>query len=172
MKKYFTKLLPVSKDIKRGDIVMGENGVCTIWGHESKYELQFHDDETIGFIKNAKKAKMFICSFDYEIGDEVYPSYDMGQRLEIIGWEAKEYLFDINDPHKVQKIYFDDTWKEEGCRTDHGYSPRRSYFKIIGTISDNAVWIKNNEVLYEPDINLVGYSGVVKVKCQNCKMFH
>lgn len=109
MKPYFAKYLPVEGEIEVGDYFVDEYKQiykCTkkdnggTWG--SGYSRSIN-------LKLSKKVKLFLCSRDIQVGDEV-TSYISGKKI-------KANLFPHTHPHFVKvigEISPDATWVKEG----------------------------------------------------------
>lgn len=77
--------------------------------------------------KEGKKQK-YICSFDIHVGDEVFPNMS---NIDI-HWRDKNHLFDMSDPHILERVdEFDEIWGETRAVTSRGYGRKSNYFKIV-----------------------------------------
>jgi len=110
-----------------------------------------------------KKVKLFLCSRDIQIGDEYYNS---------IGYKV------------------DHTWDEEAIQDFKDFPD--NIFKVIGEISEDAIWVKEGDefdeyksLFRDEDGNIwkdkygagkMGYPGelfeICRVRCPTCKQFH
>lgn len=133
MKKYFTKYLPVEGEIKEGDKTFECNG--NLLPHTiSKDELLF------AIAQGDKKAKLFLCSRDIQVGNKVKVTKDS------IHW-FDDVVTDI-----VEKGYFTDS--QEGAGSGYFYTSNQ-IFKVIGEISPEAVWVKEGDEFDEDEIEQI-----------------
>lgn len=150
MKQYFAKYVPVEGEIKEGD-----------WKFCSNYNELHHygvgkgiEQDTI--CKECKKVKLFLCSRDIKVGDNVqYQGEDWGVPIT------------VSDHMRLTK------WIKGGDET---------IFKVIGEISSDAVWATEGMEFDEKDL-LLTYSPlnfenkpnirtIFKVKCGQCQTYH
>lgn len=177
--KYITKLLPVEGTPQKGDIVMGLNGVCAVWGNKSRHGLSILDDTTFGYLTNPRKAKMFLCTNEFEAGEEVWQPFN-------------NYV----KPMKVESIFNKDSiyfTDKPAIGTD-----RQNCFVIVAEISHKAMWVKDCQEMWEENImkrfipiedncdsgSMRGYEEGLKyldmtkwkafawIKCPSCETFH
>ncbi len=185
-KKYFIKILPVDGDIKDGDIITGKNEVSVIVGRKSKHGLQPWALEEIPNIIDFKKSKLFLCSKDIQVDDEVWDSL---KNRKLFVKEVKGFLFGIG-----ATVYDKDN-------LTHCYN---TFYKIIGEVSPKAIWVKEGDEFDEEDMMfeifiknqiyknykktedaIIDYKNlsnsikkhtdlkmVCKLKCPTCKSYH
>ncbi len=165
MKLYFTKYLPVEGDIKIGD---------TFFTRHFRLGECVSEEQSVGLKeKDAKLAKLFLCSRDIQVGDK------------LTGWSNKTYHIAIEEDIEL--------FKNAGVTDD--------IFKVIGEISPDAIWVKEGDefeeedlqgILYRlnhPDESIYGsidqllllhktithperYTPRVEIKCSQCNTFH
>lgn len=122
-KKYFAKYLPVEGEIKEvGDVALYPNGFSETASSETLSDL-------IGNTA-CKKAKLFLCSRDIQVGDKfIFDDDLLAGPFEVISKETK---------------------------ISAGQAPIDSIqgkgFKIIGEISPDATWVKEGDEFDEEDI--------------------
>lgn len=164
-KIFFAKYLPIEGEIKKDDNALNPSNKKVVRVNAA-------------CLKNLvtpewKKVKLFLCSRDIQVGDDIqHTSGENGVCDEIIG-DALHFSGDI-----------------EGH-----YSSINQWFKVIGKISPDAVWVKEgmefdkgelSKVLYytdrEPENHvpidvcpIEGYTlskTVFRIKCPTCKTYH
>ena len=157
-KPYFTKYLPDPKggEIKEGDWILA-NGTP-----EQVIEIKIVDTPQYKTEKawwsSAQKVKLFLCSRDIQVGDEIM-------------WIG-------NGDGVNEKSYGTKSVVQEGT-TDLGFHP--NWVKVIGEVSPEATWVKEGMEFDEEDLlaNGVGvnYNNqhgnyIFQIKCPNCLKFH
>jgi hypothetical protein len=92
--------------------------------------------EPIGKVEKVIGDKRYTLTNEgLRVGDEVYP-IGQGRCLDGGGWifhkiDFHESYMDFpNDPHKIINLKHSD-YKPYEVRTDHGYGPRETYYKIV-----------------------------------------
>jgi hypothetical protein len=113
MSNHFAKYLPVEGEIKEGDMMFikfphpqGQIRKCWyIYKHEEHEEQLMIDDPKDpnrgrGFLKRneVKKAKLFLCSRDIQIGDLVFASHEeyagnVIDELDLIKWRDHYHAY-------------------------------------------------------------------------------
>jgi hypothetical protein len=179
MKPYFAKYLPEEGEIKEGDCVqvkshnsdniplLGAGAVFTVLRKDNSTGREYLEDGkgTLCPAENAQKVKLFLCSRDIQVGDSACAK---GTFHNIAGFEWKEH-------HA----------KEYNNNAD-GY-----YYKVIGEISPEAVWVKEGDEFDEDDLvfkrvdrengggwkyveveDTAGFPTIVEIKNPSCKHFH
>lgn len=140
MKRYFTKYIPVEGEVKEGDIcyftqfkefgtakmISGE--LCFVsFPQEGKGSLTSPISRNLD---DKRPYKLFLCSRDIQVGDDIqHTSGENGVCDEIIG-DALHFSGDI-----------------EGH-----YSSINQWFKVIGEISSDAVWVSEGIEFDEDEI--------------------
>lgn len=184
MKKYFTKLIAVEGKIFEGDIVMGTNGVCVIWGNESRHGLQYYGwEESIQYLKTPRKAKLFLCSRDIQVGD----MSNLGEIYRIEGddvsvWDKTDGMSLLATRKEcfkpIREISPDATWVTENQELDE--SEVGILYNFVGEDSDDELftleefpkavrkWFKNNRTTAKMVIDRTP----IAVKCPTCKSYH
>lgn len=175
--KYFCKYLPVEGEIKIGGMTQGTAG-----GFYDVTEVEIMLNEK-GLMKY-KPFKLFLCSRDIQVGDEVLSTLN---NKRYIVEQVKGFLFRIGST-----VYDKDN-------ITHLY---KTYFKVIGEISPEAIWVKEgdefdedelepvlfyskhpDESIYLDDIKRLEhwnklnpiptqYISKIEIKCPTCKQFH
>ena len=149
MKQYFAKYLPVEGEIKEGDMMLliephpsGQLRKCHYIVNNGIYDqlmIDAKEDKGWGFCKRdeVKKAKLFLCSRDKQVGDKV------------INPESLEQVdFTIAD-----KTHFNGNY--EGCilvENPHGTYDSEKIYKVVGEISPEATWVKEGDEFDEEEI--------------------
>ncbi len=130
-KKYFAKYLPVEGEIKEGDLVT--NNVA-IWEHKNsdKHKYGTH-----------KKVKLFLCSRDIQVGDKIQNIHDP-LKYEWATARAKV------EGHCLRHDFIAEWYDPEFSDNDEdnhfaAYSSNKDWFKVIGEISPDATWIREND---------------------------
>ena len=129
MKKYFTKYIPVEEKIKEGDkfiadaLSKDESPDICIAGLNVDLHL-------INNLKKYPKVELFLCSRDVQVGDEF-------NNTEI---PNKVYTADIIDEKFIE------CYKHDCC------VPKQYCYKVIGSISPDAIWVEENDEFDENEI--------------------
>lgn len=162
MKPYFTKYLPLDGEIKDGDLIRGDNGEI--------FPARWIPKNT------TQKYKLFLCSRDIQIGD-VFRSTRTNPTKDLISLQLPEpvengafplYCYYTNDGEYIQWV------------------PYNEGYKIIGEISPEAIWVKEEgmdfdedeiyKAMWSPKFKTFGHSpGMevrIKIKCPTCGSFH
>lgn len=180
MKQYFVKLIPVKGKIKKGDLIICSNSPGTNVTHKDWQMAQGHSC--------CKKAKLFLCSRDIQVGDKnVYDRFLQKENLTAIKIDP----FRIVPKYMILRDSNGNTYSQEN-------SIRGFLFKAVGEISSDATWIKEGDEFDEDEVKPVVmvmnyttpfeygkyenfedikkmYKGavvIVKIKCSNCNIFH
>lgn len=175
MKKYFTKYLPVGEEIDPYDIKIDER----FFDHsisENKIGTRmaggwFTVDDDQGkcnfpLSEKVQRVKLFLCSRDIQ-------DTDIGTKIHGIregGWGSYHEGTFVRRFEKNPYYVF---VKEENgdeymlCR----------YWKKIGEVSPNAIWIKEGKEFEEKDFAIQDswgrvYPDGIEFKCFNCNTFH
>lgn len=143
--KYFTKYLPVEGDINHDDFYFSyKDGLRYKW---LRTQTRKEGD---------KLAKLFLCSRDIQVGDEIISSNGFKKKMESTD-EIDRYMTLLSS-------------QEVG--------------KVIGKVSENAIWVKEGVEFEKDDLFLNGLGQnwnnstplqqkhIVKIKCPTCKQFH
>ncbi len=110
---YFAKWLPVEGEIKEGDMYLFGNKVFKA-GNDKRYG------------RGLKKMKLFLCSRDIKLYDEVYnPVTD----------EYETVVKDLYEGGGKRPDKCTDFQEVEQCKS----------FKVIGQISEEATWVKEGD---------------------------
>lgn len=148
--KYFAKCLPIEGEIKEGDHIL-INNIIGIVG------------SAVEFFEGCKKVKLFLCSRDIQVGDEIKAmwyfndgslSYQWGI---VTGDGADNELvplpnyWNVKIPTKTEKRIFkkgDLFGKSTGEMIDVFMVkelPKEYSFKVLGEISPEATWVKEGD---------------------------
>lgn len=130
-KQYFAKFLPVDGEIKEGD--MFKISFTGLMKKAEKFDLEgIINCNSVG----DKKYKLFLCSRDIQVSDEV--------RLQ----NKPEFTF----YGEVLEL-LDDIVKIRIGIAGHRFHKKDEIFKVIGEISSGASWVKKGDQFEESDIN-------------------
>jgi len=164
--KKFAKYLPVEGEIEVPCIVLETltNGKTELFQVDNFNDIN---------LETQKLAKLFLCSRDIQVGDDIqHTSGENGVCDEIIG-DALHFSGDI-----------------EGH-----YSSINQWFKVIGKISPKAVWVtegmefdegdiayrfsdNGKDIILQPsafpsdEVEEWGNPSYIVIKCPTCKQFH
>lgn len=159
-KKYFVKYLPVEGEIKEEDWCKDPKAGDIFQAR--KWEK--HASE------NYQKVKLFLCSRDIQVGDEIY-------------------FPKLNEYHKFLRTGN----KQIYCQTLNGQHdeefPIQDYFKVIGEISASADWVKEETEFEKEELAIKWDRGfvpldhwfpeairkkgfIIAIRCSQCKHFH
>lgn len=155
MKTYFAKYLPVEGEIKEGDRYRYK-------GYPMTPLIEGRGNRNVQMIgKPLEKVKLFLCSEDIQVGDNVI---DPGTKNL-----SSETVLDKEDLEFLNSV---------------------RAFKVIGEISPEAVWVKEGDEFDRPDfeaiwrdelgnLNFCAYDLkgaeqelIIRIKCPTCKTFH
>lgn len=125
MKPYFAKYFPVEGEIKEGDSFFENDNLVLNWDN-------LEDLPYINAKLYIKKAKLFLCSRDIQVGDKV--RLENGEQVEIVTLTNHEK----------------DTF---GVKSDSIWGNYSKVFKVVGEVSLGAKWVKEGD---EVDENQVG----------------
>jgi hypothetical protein len=171
MKLYFTKYLPIGGEIREGDKAIDKNihhpnNIVTLsfdkYGNASDGRGVYSSDG----LKKLKKVKLFLCSRDIQVGDEVQ-LYKEGFKL------GEKVVIKTKDNLNLAKMAMG--------------------FRVIGEISPEAKWVKEGDEFDKDEVTICWYKGdkfwlyfqnwevprtegeyhiVCKIKCDKCETFH
>ena len=169
MKNYFAKYLPVKDEIVVGDIVNIINkphpDVVSFGKVVDILDDSFYLDNSYNVHKpDYEKVKLFICTTDIKVGDKTFPflrghcdDIEKGPFNEKINWDTKDFMSGWpDDPHIIENLNYDD-YKPYRISTDKGFGSPGRYIKVIGQVSDDAIWVKEGDDFDEGDI-LISYT--------------
>lgn len=125
-KKYFSKYLPVDGDIQVGDSILDPNNNVYKCTRIDNIYLNCSGYNGLVRISRCKKVKLFLCSRDIQVGDEV-----MDNSFTSFIWKGT--FGDI-----IGNFYA---------------ANKDNTFKVLGEISTEATWIKEGEKFYKDEIN-------------------
>lgn len=124
MKKYFAKYLPVEGEINIGDKYFTKRGVLHSCGIKPNSEM-LNPEESL------KKAKLFLCSRDTQVGDKVK-------------WSE----------HNPDKPWLTQFGTETTIMNLGGLEPHPAWVKVIGEISPEATWVKEGDEFDENQLQI------------------
>jgi len=141
-KKFFAKYSAVEGEIKEGDLYLQNlvgigflNEIRTYTGGK----LEARD----------KKVKLFLCSRDIKIGDRVksfnYPEQNEG---EVVDLRTSEKLVRAKDHSEIYHLA-DIQYPNDSSFVTAAIS---NFFKVIGEISQEAIWVKEGDEFDEYQI--------------------
>lgn len=120
--KYFANYLPVEGEIEIGDMYFYKNS----------YPVKRLEKETVPKTEDYKKAQLFLCSRDIQVGDkDVHYIHSSGE---------EELIKEVKYEHQFAFIIS----LKEGVGKD--------LFKVIGPISPEATWVKEGDEFEEESI--------------------
>lgn len=125
MKSYFAKYLPVEGEIKPGDLF---ECLDETFGHKP-YEMPFEKEKQSTPCSKCRKVKLFLCSRDIQVGDEVHYNYNHD-----IKWI-------------VDKLF------TTTLKSGSGEHPINTVYKVIGEISPDAK-VKEGDEFDEDQIKI------------------
>jgi hypothetical protein len=125
MKSYFAKYFPVEGEIKEGDTTFYENKFKKV-EMLGKTLVIWNGECHIQILKE-KKYKLFLCSRDIQIGDTYY-----NESFEFTKYPNKSIA---------------------GSSTE--WVGENGSYKVIGEISPEAIWVKENDEFEEEEIKRV-----------------
>lgn len=138
--KFFAKYLPVEGEINIGDYVQYEGFTHYV----SKAVLESYPTEV-------EKVKLFLCSRDIQVGDEIYTDDPFWPQFTKLQYEQENK--DMDEPRTTE------------C------------FKVIGEISPNAIWVKEGDEFDYPNectipmVEMFQKQAYCLIKCPCCKQF-
>jgi hypothetical protein len=162
MKKYFAKYLPVEGEINEGDKAIN------LLSKELVHVFAINAPKSIGVnviakapvnrtekwlnIKNLKKIKLFLCSKDIQVGEEItYLNANDGYTNTILGDEEQKQFF-------LKQI---------------------EVFKVVGEISSEATWVLEEDQFNNDEIDKIyfdterNYGDIEYIKIKGpCNHFH
>lgn len=122
MKPYFAKYLPVEGEVKMGDKFLDpELGIGTRRSEEGVYDFQ--------------KVKLFLCSKDIKVGDEICDDNDSSEFCEVMKVDGDNLTIIYHGKEEtVSRLYT---------------------MKVIGEISLKDTWVKEGDAFDEEDIHVI-----------------
>lgn len=165
--KYFAKYLPVEGEIKKGDYyrshAIDAEGIYKA-GEDDKYGNGNKLPTQASEGRYKTKVKLFLCSRDIQVGDEFTTNQGLGYKEFKTG--------------KVERIEGKKIWME-GESVYYDLDPLievENWFKVIGEISPEAIWVKEGDE-FESDQIEKGYNSWTtgqqyRIKCSTCNTFH
>jgi hypothetical protein len=140
--KYFIKLFPTTDKPVDGDLVQIERPIghilLIIKGNNAVSQdgaLTYPLDKVTPI-----KLKAFLCSRDIKVDDKIYNNY-------------------VNDglSSTCTKLFTDEDreYQWDGIVNDETYFNFTDWYKIVGEVSPDATWIRNNDEFDEEDLCLL-----------------
>lgn len=208
-KPYFAKYLSVEEEIKEQDLASYKDNIVRVdeFTHDDTVaifnldgsENQYNEVKEDVFKELAKKVKLFLCSRDIQVGDELDCVYtlpdggDFHKKGEVVlnGNGIDNIAYTI----KTKDAFYPSGFGKE-------FIPKEYAYKVIGEISPEAIFVKENDEFAEEQINKQWYddSGSddqpwkdfkgydkymtweelqkentklrIQIKCSNCGHFH
>lgn len=127
MKPYFTKYIPVEGEIKEGDKVLLAGEIIT-WADFVGIGLKKGNSNLV-----PQKVKLFLCSRDIKLYDEVYNPV-------------------TNEYETVVKDLYEGGGKRPDNCTDFQEVEQCKSFKVIGEISKDTIWVKEEDEFDESEV--------------------
>lgn len=178
MKKYFTKYIPVEGEMQVGDIVHDTN-------IDDYYPYGMYLDAGIEIKKGLRRVKLFLCSRDIQVGDNVkYQGEDwevpitVSDHIRLIKWikGGDETIFKV-----IGEISPDNVWVTEGMEFDEDQIQLWATCDLISASHPVMIqphsWNKPREEWKEgrnegDSPQRVWYDEHWRIKCPTCKQFH
>lgn len=132
--KYFAKYLPVEGIIGDGDTYLFEDKIQTCKVSVIKELEELYQQK----IAEYQKVQLFLCSRDTQVGDEICVRYRDGNEIKIHG----QLIYDGELPRGE--------WVKHISMVDKRYD-----FKVIGSISPQAIWVKEGDEFEDNDLEFV-----------------
>lgn len=146
MEQYFTKYLTIDREIKDGELGLSVN--CALYTHH-KYLTKDY----------GKPVKLFLCSKNISFGGDIHLFKNPEKEYHSFSRDTKSGVINLctieNGKHKLTFSI-----KQEEC------------FKVIGVISDSAVWIKEGDILTQDDIQICIWPGGIGSETWNIVPIH
>lgn len=197
--KYFAKYLPVNEPLKNGDKALKPG--FKEYPKEYIEEVDEFEDWSM-----YQKVVLFLCTTEIEVGDEVFgfihghcDEVEKGPFGHNVSWNYKDFVSGWPDePHIVKDLNYSE-YKPYRTQIDTGWSSPGRLVRVLGQISEKAVWISEGDYFNEEDIkreskkyrefkegksekdfdhfNLVSITNlvtrnIIKIKCPTCKIYH
>lgn len=196
MKTYFAKYLPVEGELNIGDLIPFDN--CQPQKIYRMTEDKIWVDDGNGFPseyneynrKEMKKAQLFLCSRDIQIGDKVDNIHSPTPGAICTEVYSNEYKKESETDWDGIISWVDPTFSDDPEDNKFAaYSQFKHWFKVIGPISSEAKWVKGGDEFDESEIKKyallppnqltpwieenerLGYTTVTKIKGP-CGHFH
>ena len=133
MKQYFAKYLPVEGEIKEGDYYI----TATDYQKVRKCE-----DRSWGTFEMCKKVKLFLCSRDIQVGDNIWAWDSSGNDNNL-----------VDDFGIVLSLEYGGVKVKPKNRTQEyiRYS-KEEVVKVVGEISPDATWFKEGDEFNEEEV--------------------
>lgn len=150
MSKYFAKYLPTEGEIV--DYFVAPDGQLGLMYNGLKEFAGMKE-----YLANCKPAKLFLCSRDIQVGDNVTFFDEVNKRDELVVESLHEGGGVLKKP------------------TVTVVAPNSQIFKVMGLISPQALWVKEGDEFEEEDWDDFSDEDgklTVYIKCPTCKTFH
>ena len=157
-------ILPFPGEITPNNLVMGINGVSVFYQGSNDEDYQRYSfaglsviQQQFEYLKDPRLAKMCLVSYYFEKGDTIVE----------VDPEDKSF--------KIIKLSTEELYEEYGSKgTDF-------VFKIIGTVSKDAIWVQEEDefnnteiqkVFMPTDSNFLNSLPIIKVRNKTCRCYH
>lgn len=147
MKKYFCKFLPVEGEIKEAKSPHVNDGDFYIDREGKIYRNGWKGISPPVDIFKFKKAKLFLCSRDIQVGDKVRSfNYPEQEEREVINLRVSKKMVG-KDTHSEIYHLADIQYPNE-----IGTAAVSQFFKVIGEISPDATWVQEGDEFDEDEV--------------------
>ena len=139
--KYFAKYLPVDGEIKKNDIALKPSFEWRRLDNTPEIEPPYFEKVIEGEdTTNMKLAKLFLCSRDIQIGDKVIHEDNPSLGIKVIKTIEEGVV----------------SFEQGGKTHDH------NLIKIIGEISPEATWVREEDEFTDNDVKFVLIEGFMR----------
>lgn len=141
MKPYFAKYLPVEGEILKGDMAFVVPG-------SSLPPTLIKSDGSKTNPKEDKKAQLFLCSRDIQVGDHVKIQ---GKDNQLFNKTVLDFRELVEGEKEVLLSSTFDMWSDSGRP-----------IRVIGPISSDAIWVKEGDEFEEDDCWVLEFGSSVR----------
>lgn len=147
--KVIAKYLPIKGEIRKGDIVtdlVAKGKVTKVKG--DILEMKENTITYAGHKRNFVRLKLFAATYEsIKAGDAV-----------VIADQKKTYLRTVKSSNQEGYYLWDEKTNQEN------FYETKYVFKVLGEISNNAIWVKEEE-----EIEIVQNNDNIRIKCPCCE---
>lgn len=118
MSKYFAKYLPVEGEIREGDTTL-------LYGEFQTFACDFRATVPLEDLKSLRKYKLFLCSRDIQVGDEIFSPMGNAPHKK---WKVIDSVLNMNTTGQIAVDLLTD-----------------DMYKVIGEISPDATFVKEGD---------------------------